>query len=47
MLLKVQDDHFDLNRLKNKKAKNAIIQKLSEDFNPTPLISKAFYSQFS
>ena len=38
MAMKVQDDHFGLKRLKSKNAKNAIIQKLSEDFNLKPHI---------
>ncbi len=47
MAMKVQNDHFGLKRLKSKNAKNAIIQRLSEDFNLTPIIAEAFYSQFS
>lgn len=37
---------YGLIRLKSKNARNAIIQKLAEDFNLTPLIAEAFYQQF-
>ncbi len=44
---KRQDDYLGIGRLQSKNSKNAIIQKLSEDFNLTPIIAEAFYSQFS
>ncbi len=47
MAMKVQDDHLGLKRLQSKNAKNAIIQRLTEDFNLTPIIAEAFFSQFS
>lgn len=34
-------------RLKSKDARAAIVQKLSTDFNLTPIIAEAFYQQFS
>ncbi len=37
----------DISRLKSKNARNAIIQKLCDDFNLTPIIAEAFYAQFS
>ena len=36
-----------ISRLKSKNARNAIIQKLCDDFNLTPIIAEAFYAQFS
>lgn len=47
MGMKIQDDHLGLKRLRDKNAKNAIIQRLTEDFNLTPIIAEAFFSQFS
>ena len=47
MAMKIQEDKFGIKRLKSKNAKNAIIQRLSEDFNLTPIIAEAFFSQFS
>lgn len=47
MVKKKQDDYLGINRLKSKSSKDAIIQKLSVDFNLTPIIAEAFYSQFS
>ena len=38
---------YGINRLQSKNARNAIIQKLSSDFNLTPIIAEAFYQQFS
>ena len=38
---------YGINRLKSKNAHNAIIQKLSSDFNLIPIIAEAFYRQFS
>jgi hypothetical protein len=35
-------DSYGLKRLESKNAKNAIIQKLSQDFNLTPIIAEAF-----
>lgn len=47
-MVKVQDsDSYGLKRLESKNARNAIIQKLTIDFNLTPLIAEAFYHQFS
>ena len=40
-------NHYGIKRLESKNAKNAIIQKLSSDFNLTPIIAEAFYQQFS
>ncbi len=39
--------NYGVKRLKSKNAKNAIIQKLSQDFNLTPIIAEAFYQQVS
>jgi len=36
---------YGIKRLKSKNAKSAIVQKLSEDFNLTPIIAEAYYSQ--
>jgi len=47
MSKKRSDDYMGISRLKNKDSRQAIIQKLSEDFNLTPIIAEAFYSQFS
>ena len=47
MVKKNNDDQFGTKRLQSKNARNAIIQRLSEDFNLTPIIAEAFYSQFS
>lgn len=41
------NDTYGLKRLESKNAKNAIIQKLSQDFNLTPIIAEAFYKQVS
>ena len=38
---------YGIKRLESKTARNAIIQKLSSDFNLTPIIAEAFYQQFS
>jgi len=47
-MVKVQDsDSYGLKRLESKNARNAIIQKLAVDFNLTPLITEAYYQQFS
>jgi len=40
-------DSYGLKRLESKNAKNAIIQKLANDFNLTPIIAEAFYKQVS
>mgnify|MGYP000002775351 CR=1 FL=1 len=37
--------NYGIKRLESKTAKNAIIQKLSQDFNLTPIIAEAFYQQ--
>jgi len=39
--------HYGLLRLKSKNARSAIIQKLAQDFNLTPIIAEAFYQQFA
>lgn len=39
--------NYGLKRLKSKDARAAIIQKLTTDFNLTPIIAEAFYQQFS
>jgi hypothetical protein len=39
--------NYGILRLKSKEARNAIIQKLSVDFNLTPIIAESFYRQFS
>ncbi len=45
---KIQNtDSYGLKRLESKNAKNAIIQKLAQDFNLTPIIAEAFYKQVS
>jgi len=41
------NDSYGLKRLVSKNAKNAIIQKLAQDFNLTPIIAEAFYKQVS
>lgn len=40
-------DSYGLKRLESKNAQNAIIQKLSQDFNLTPIIAEAYYKQVS
>jgi biotin operon repressor len=42
-----KETSYGINRLKSKNAQNAIIQKLSTDFNLTPIIAEAFYQQFT
>jgi len=37
--------NYGIKRLESKTARNAIIQKLSQDFNLTPIIAEAFYQQ--
>lgn len=37
--------NYGIKRLESKTARNAIIQKLSHDFNLTPIIAEAFYQQ--
>ena len=38
--------NYGLSRLKSKDARNAIVQKLTMDFNLTPIIAEAFFQQF-
>jgi len=38
---------YGIKRLESKNARTAIIQKLSSDFNLTPIIAEAYYQQFS
>ena len=47
MAKKINKDYMGISRLKSKNARNAIIQKLCDDFNLTPIIAEAFYAQFS
>ena len=47
MANKINNDYLGISRLKSKNARNAIIQKLCDDFNLTPIIAEAFYAQFS
>ncbi len=47
-MVKLQNhDSYGIKRLESKNAKNAIIQKLANDFNLTPIIAEAYYSQVS
>lgn len=47
-MVKVKNnDSYGIDRLESKNAKNAIIQKLAQDFNLTPIIAEAFYKQVS
>ncbi|MBC8478432.1 DUF1670 domain-containing protein [bacterium] len=41
------DASYGVSRLQSKNARNAIIQKLTVDFNLTPIIAEAFYQQFT
>lgn len=41
------DNGYGITRLESKTARNAIIQKLTTDFNLTPIIAEAFYQQFT
>jgi len=41
-----QSSSYGLLRLRSKDAQSAIVQKLASDFNLTPIIAEAFYSQF-
>jgi len=38
---------YGLKRVESKNARNAIVQRLTADFNLTPIIAEAFYEQFS
>jgi len=40
-------DSYGIKRLESKNAKNAIIQKLANDFNFTLIIAEAYYQQVS
>ena len=40
-------NNYGIKRIESKTAKDAIIQKLSQDFNLTPIIAAAFYQQFA
>jgi biotin operon repressor len=42
-----QSTSYGIKRLESKNARNAIIQKLSSDFNLTPIIAEAFYQQIA
>jgi len=39
-------NNYGIKRIESKTAKDAIIQKLANDFNLTPIIAEAFYQQF-
>lgn len=39
-------NNYGIKRIQSKTAKDAIIQKLANDFNLTPIIAEAFYQQF-
>jgi predicted transcriptional regulator len=41
------ETNYGILRLKSKHSRNAIIQKLANDFNLTPIIAEAYYQQFS
>jgi hypothetical protein len=46
--MKIPDkDAYGIKRLESKNVRNAIIQKISEDFNLTPIIAEAYFSQIS
>ena len=40
-------DAYSIKRLESKNVRNAIIQKISEDFNLTPILAEAYFSQIS
>ena len=42
-----KDTAYGINRLESKNARAAIIQKISADFNLTPIIAEAYYKQIS
>lgn len=42
-----EKDAYGIKRLESKNIRNAIIQKISEDFNLTPIIAEAYFSQIS
>ena len=44
---KHDNDNYGVKRLQSKNARNAIIQKLANDFNLTPIIAEAYYQQFA
>jgi len=44
-MAKTKFDNYGLKRLQSKNARNAIIQKLANDFNLTPIIAEAYYQQ--
>jgi hypothetical protein len=47
-MAKIQNnDNYGIKRLESKNARNAIIQKLAQDFNLTPIIAEAYYQQFT
>jgi hypothetical protein len=48
VVMKVREkDSYGLKRLKSKNVRSAIIQKISEDFNLTPIIAEAYFTQIS
>jgi hypothetical protein len=42
-----EKDTYGIKRLQSKNARNAIVQKISEDFNLTPIIAEAYFKQIS
>ena len=42
-----QKDPYGVKRLESKNVRNAIIQKISQDFNLTPIIAEAYFRQIS
>jgi len=47
-MIKLPDkDYLGIQRLKSKSSKSSIIQKLSTDFNMTPIIAEAYYQQIA
>jgi hypothetical protein len=48
VVMKVKDkDTYGIKRFQSKNARNAIVQKISEDFNLTPIIAEAYFKQIS
>lgn len=43
----MSDVDYGLLRLRSKNAQSAIVQKLAQDFNLTPIIAEAYYGQFA
>ena len=47
ILMAKSQTSYGIKRLESKHARNAIVQKLSNDFNLTPIIAEAFYQQIA